>query len=157
MGIPLYDYGEVVRLIRNVRNDGTYPGIKTGGLLLRRGVVGCVHDVGTFLQDQLIYRVHFIEQGKTVGCREEELIPASAPWVPNLFEFRENVVTRCALSIRGQKFCDAGQAGSIEKVLRDLPQGIEYHVNFGNGRVLQVPEHSLVGIQDDGEEDQDEH
>jgi nitrogen fixation protein NifZ len=157
MSIPLYEYGEAVRLIRNVRNDGTYPGLKTGDLLLRRGAIGCVHDVGTFLQDQLIYRVHFLEQGKTVGCREEELIAASAPWIPNLFEFRETVVTRCALSIRGQRFCEAGQAGSIEKVLRDLPQGIEYHVNFGNGRVLQVPERSLASASAEHEDSADGH
>jgi nitrogen fixation protein NifZ len=144
MSLPLFEYGEAVRLIRNVRNDGTYPGQETGTLLIRRGAVGCVYDVGTYLQDQLIYRVHFLDEGKTVGCREEELIPASAPWVPNLFEFRDEVVTRCALSIRGEKVFEAGQAGSIEKVLRDLPQGIEYHVHFGNGRVLQVPEGSLA-------------
>lgn len=60
MSLPLYEYGQAVRLIRNVRNDGTYPGKDTGALLMRRGAVGCVYDVGTYLQDQLIYRVHFL-------------------------------------------------------------------------------------------------
>lgn len=149
MSLPQYDYGESVRLIRNVRNDGTYPGMETGELLIRRGAVGCVYDVGTYLQDQLIYRVHFLDQGRTVGCREEELIPASAPWIPNRFEFRDNVLTTHSLAIRGEVVVERGQQGSIVKVLRDLPQGIEYHVLFGNGgnangRVLQVPESSLV-------------
>ena len=37
MSLPLYEYGQAVRLIRNVRNDGTYPGSDTGALLMRRG------------------------------------------------------------------------------------------------------------------------
>lgn len=49
-----YDYGENVRVLRNVRNDGTYPGVDVGKLLVRRGSVGDVRDVGTFLQDQII-------------------------------------------------------------------------------------------------------
>ena len=42
-----WDFGEGVRLIRNVRNDGTYPGMATGAPLVRRGSVGHVVDVGT--------------------------------------------------------------------------------------------------------------
>ena len=74
---PRYEYGSEVRLTRNVRNDGTYPGEEVGRLLVRRGAVGAIYDVGTYLQDQIIYRVHFLEEGRTVGCREEELILAS--------------------------------------------------------------------------------
>ncbi|MCG7955160.1 MAG: nitrogen fixation protein NifZ, partial [Candidatus Thiodiazotropha endolucinida] len=66
---PKYEYGEAVRVIRNLRNDGTYPGEVTGRLLVRRGSVGYVRDVGTFLQDQLIYTVDFIDQNRRVGCR----------------------------------------------------------------------------------------
>lgn len=142
--LPQFEYGDEVRLIRNVRNDGTYPGMDTGTLLIRRGAVGCVYDVGTYLQDQLIYRVHFLEAGRTVGCREEELIPASAPWVPNLFEFRDTVRTTRTLAVRGKVLVELGQEGTIMKVLRDLPDGIQYHVHFGDGLVLQVPEQTLV-------------
>ncbi|HEX8545044.1 MAG TPA: nitrogen fixation protein NifZ [Pseudomonas sp.] len=142
MNQPLYGYGDTVRVIRNVRNDGTYPGQETGALLLRRGAVGSVYDVGTYLQDQLIYRVHFLDEGRIVGCREEELILASLPWVPNFFEFRDEVVALCALAIRGQVVVAKGESGSIEKVLRDGP--IEYHVRFNNsGRTLLVPEKNL--------------
>lgn len=144
MSLPLFDYGAEVRLIRNVRNDGTYPGMETGALLIRRGAVGCVYDVGSYLQDQLIYRVHFLAAGRTVGCREEELISASAPWIANLYEFRDLVRANCDLAIRGEVVVPRGLSGSIEKVLRDLPQGIEYHVYFDNGRILQVPERSLL-------------
>ncbi|MBV2133076.1 nitrogen fixation protein NifZ [Pseudomonas sp. MAP12] len=143
MSLPQFEYGDEVRVVRNVRNDGTYPGMDTGTLLIRRGSVGCVYDVGTYLQDQLIYRVHFLESGRTVGCREEELIPASAPWTPSLFEFRDNVTATCSFAVRGEVVVAQGQVGSVMKVLRDLPDGVQYHVHFGDGRVLQVPERSL--------------
>lgn len=154
--LPQFEYGDEVRLIRNVRNDGTYPGMDTGTLLIRRGAVGCVYDVGTYLQDQLIYRVHFLEAGRTVGCREEELIPASAPWVPNLFEFRDTVRTTRTLTVRGKVLVELGQEGSIMKVLRDLPDGIQYHVHFGDGLVLQVPEQTLVMAETETAEVADE-
>lgn len=154
--LPQFEYGDEVRLIRNVRNDGTYPGMDTGTLLIRRGAVGCVYDVGTYLQDQLIYRVHFLEAGRTVGCREEELIPASAPWVPNLFEFRDTVRTTRTLTVRGKVLVELGQEGSIMKVLRDLPDGIQYHVHFGDGLVLQVPEQTLVVAETETAEVADE-
>lgn len=149
MTLPRYEYGEEVRLIRNVRNDGTYPGMDTGTLLVRRGETGYVRDVGTFLQDQLIYKVHFMGAGRVVGCREEELIPATDPWVPNKFEFREKVVTTQTLAVRGEILVEQGEEGEVFKVVRDLPQGIQYHVHFensdfGNGKILQVPEDCLV-------------
>ncbi len=40
--LPRFDYGDTVRLIRNVRNDGTFPGKEVGDLLIRRGAVGFV-------------------------------------------------------------------------------------------------------------------
>ncbi len=143
MSLPQFEYGDEVRVIRNVRNDGTYPGMDTGTLLIRRGSVGCVYDVGTYLQDQLIYRVHFLDSGRTVGCREEELILASEPWTPSLFEFRDNVMALRSFAVRGEVVVEQGQVGSVMRVLRDLPEGMQYHVHFGDGRVLQIPEQSL--------------
>lgn len=154
---PAYEYGEDVRLIRNVRNDGTYPNAEVGELLLKRGAVGCVYDVGTYLQDQLIYRVHFIKEGRTVGCREEELILASAPWVDNRYEFRDKVTSRIPLSVEGEVVVEIDTQGEIEKVLRDdilvdskPTQKIAYHVRF-NGRTFQVPEAALADAPDSPE------
>ena len=136
-----FDFGEAVRVTRNVRNDGTYPGKPVGELLVRRGSVGHVIEMGTFLQDQVIYTVHFLEQGRMVGCRAEELIPADAAWNPSRFEFRDKVVCRIDLGIQGQVIVDKGMEGEILKVLRDsLP--LHYHVRFP-GRTLQVPESVL--------------
>ena len=136
---PRFEYGDEVRLTRNVRNDGTYPGEEVGRLLVRRGEVGAVFDVGTYLQDQLIYRVHFLEAGKTVGCREEELISADAPWVPNLFEFREKVIATAPLSVNGELLVAIATEGEIEKVIKDEDGVVSYHVRF-NQRVFQVME-----------------
>ena len=136
-----FDFGEAVRVTRNVRNDGTYPGKPVGELLVRRGSVGHVIEMGTFLQDQVIYTVHFLEQGRMVGCRAEELIPADAAWNPSRFEFRDKVVCRIDLGIQGQVIVDSGTEGEILKVLREsLP--LQYHVRFP-GRTLQVPESVL--------------
>jgi nitrogen fixation protein NifZ len=140
---PEYEYGAAVRVVRNLRNDGTYPGLATGTLLVRRGSVGYVRDVGTFLQDQIVYSVHFLEQDRLVGCREEELQPADAPWEPSRFEFRDRVVTRLALSSGGQVVVQAGEQGQVMKVLRDTPHSVSYHVHFSGRPLLQVPESAL--------------
>jgi nitrogen fixation protein NifZ len=135
-----FDFGAAVRLTRNVRNDGTFPGLDVGNLLIKRGSVGYVMNVGTFLQDQIIYTVNFLDQGRVVGCRDEELIGADEPWVESRFETREKVRTRLALSLRGEVVVPAGSEGEVFKVLRDLPDGVQYHVHFPGGRMLQVPE-----------------
>ena len=136
-----FEFGEAVRVTRNVRNDGTYPGMAIGDLLIRRGCIGHVIEMGTFLQDQVIYTVHFLDQGRMVGCREEELIPAYAPWNPSRFEFRDKVVCRVDLGIQGEIIIGKGAEGEILKVLRDS-QPLQYHVRFP-GRTLQVPESVL--------------
>lgn len=132
----------MVRVMRNVRNDGTFPGMNVGELLVRRGSVGYVRDVGTFLQDQLIYSVHFVEDNRMVGCREEELQAESDPWTPSRFEFRDKVTPRVTLAISGEIVAERGTTGEILKVLRDAPGGVAYHVHLA-GRTLQVPESVL--------------
>lgn len=147
---PRFEYGDEVRVIRNVRNDGTYPGLDTGVLLVRRGSVGYVRDVGTFLQDQLIYSVDFIVEKSLVGCREQELQPASDPWIYNRFEFRDKVTPTRPLGIKGEVAAKPGDIGEIEKVLREQEGGPVYHVRF-HGRTLMVPEASLeFGEDPDG-------
>ncbi len=69
-----------------------------------------------------------------------ELIDADEPWVESRFETREKVRARCAFSIRGDVVVPAGSEGEVFKVLRDLPDGVHYHVHFPGGRMLQVAE-----------------
>ncbi|MES9965163.1 MAG: nitrogen fixation protein NifZ [Candidatus Sedimenticola sp. 20ELBAFRAG] len=150
---PRFEYGEAVRVVRNLRNDGTYPGERAGKLLIRRGSVGYVRDVGTFLQDQLIYSVDFFEQGIMVGCREQELQLESETWIPNRFEFRDKVTPTISLGVEGQVIASPGDDGEIEQVLREHPGGPAYHVRF-KGRTLLVPEQSLEFSYPDAEEEQ---
>jgi nitrogen fixation protein NifZ len=140
---PEFDYGDEVRVLRNVRNDGTYPGLDVGKLLIRRGSVGFVRDMGTFLQDQIIYSVHFLAEDKLVGCREEELQPADAPWTPSLFEFRDKVAAKVPLGMQGRVLVEPGEIGEILKVLREVPGDVSYHVHFSGRSTIQVPESAL--------------
>lgn len=143
MSRPRFADGDAVRLIRTVRDDGTYPGADRGDVLIRRGHVGYVCDIGTFLQDQIIYSVHFLEAGgRVIGCREAELIPADAPWNPSRFERGDRVRTRLALGIRGQVLVAADTQGMVLKALRDTPGDVQYQVQFDT-RLLQVPESAL--------------
>ena len=152
---PRWDYGDAVRVTRNVRNDGTYPGLEMGDFLVRRGSVGYVVNVGTFLQDQIIYSVNFLEAGRIVGCREEELIGGDEAWVPSRFEFREKVKAAKGLSIRGEVRVPADSEGQVLKVLRDMPGGVAYHVHFDclSGEPLVVPETALAPLVPRDEED----
>jgi nitrogen fixation protein NifZ len=141
-----WEYGESVRLTRNVRNDGTYPGLDPGDFLVRRGSIGYVVDVGTFLQDQIIYSVNFLDEGKIVGCREEELIGADDPWTPSRFEFREKVRSAKGLSVGGEVLVAAGSLGEVIKVIRgETPAELTYHIHFEclPGRLFQIPEDAL--------------
>ena len=137
--LPAYEFGTEVRIVRNVRNDGTYPGMAVGELLIRRGSTGFVTNVGTFLQDQLIYTVNFLALNRIVGCREEELISAAAPWTPSKFESREKVRSTVTLAVAGTVRASKGDEGEILKVLRDGANGVQYQVIFCD-HVLQVPE-----------------
>ena len=134
---PHYKYGDEVRVTRNVRNDGTYPGLETGAPLIRRGSVGYVQNIGTYLQEYTIYSVHFMEQDLLVGCKEEELLAADDHWVPSLYEFREKVETRIPLGMNGEVIVKQGDVGEILKVIRG-EDSVSYHVLF-TGRTLLVP------------------
>ena len=148
-----WDYGDAVRVTRNVRNDGTYPGLDTGAPLIRRGSVGYVIDVGTFLQDQIIYSVNFLDEQKIVGCREEELIGGEEPWAPSRFEFRDQVRSAKGLAVGGELLVARDAIGEVIKVVRDAPGGVAYHVHFDSlrGRLLQIPEDALQALAE-GEE-----
>lgn len=146
---PEFDYGDIVRVTRNVRNDGTFPGSEIGDMLIRRGSLGYVRNIGTFLQDQIIYSVHFTDEDILVGCREEELIGENDAWVPSRYEFRDKVVSKIPLAINGEVIVEQGTEAEVIKVLRDLPGGVQYHVRFP-GRTLQVPE-SALSYSDQGQ------
>jgi nitrogen fixation protein NifZ len=144
--LPDYEYGDEVRVIRSIRNDGTVPGLPRGALLVRRGECGYVRDVGVFLQDQIIYQVHFLAVDKIVGCREQELIASSEPWIASVFEFGDWVQTTCHLAIQGQVIAPQGTIGQVFAVHRDS-EPLQYEVLFGD-RILAVHEPMLRWPED---------
>jgi len=144
---PRFEYGERVRVVRTVRDDGTYPGTAPGDVLVREGSVGHVRNVGTYLQDHIIYAVHFFDVDRVVGCREEELMPADEEWVPTRFLFRDKVSARRPLGVSGQVVVTPGTEGEVLKVLRHAPGGPAYQVYFA-GRTFIVPETALDAPQE---------
>jgi nitrogen fixation protein NifZ len=70
---PIFDFGAKVKSIKVVRNDGTYQGKDIGEVLVKKGDIGYVTSIGTFLQQFYIYAVDFIETGHRVGMRGKEL------------------------------------------------------------------------------------
>jgi nitrogen fixation protein NifZ len=141
-----FEYGQEVRVTRNVRNDGTYAGLEVGAPLVKRGSTGFIRSIGTFLQDQIIYGIHFLAEDKVVGCREEELLAADEPWVPSKYEFRDKVSSNKMLAVSGEVIVNIGDVGEVIKVVRDHPADVHYHVYF-TGHMLMVPEASLDPIE----------
>jgi nitrogen fixation protein NifZ len=72
---PRFLPGAKVRSTMVVKNDGTFGGKDVGAVLVGKGDVGYVRDVGTFLQRHYVYAVEFIERGAVVGMRARELAP----------------------------------------------------------------------------------
>lgn len=142
---PRWQLGDTLRVCRNVRDDGTFPGAARGDLLVRRGSIGTVVDIGSFLMDQVIYSLHFLEANRVVGCREEELIGLDETWVESRFETRESVRNLRALAIDGEVKVPAGSRGEVLKVLRDFPGEVAYQLHFDcyAGHTLIVRESAL--------------
>ncbi|XLQ11935.1 MAG: nitrogen fixation protein NifZ [cyanobacterium endosymbiont of Epithemia adnata isolate EadnSB Bon19] len=76
---PVFQMEEKVRLRKMIRNDGTFPGKELGQTLAKKGDVGYIVGIGTYLQSYYIYAVHFIDSGFVVGCRYKELESAEDP------------------------------------------------------------------------------
>jgi nitrogen fixation protein NifZ len=71
---PRFSHGECVVSRSTVRNDGTFAGADIGDVLVRKGDIGYVTSIGSFLQQYYIYAVEFIDTGHRVGMRAKELM-----------------------------------------------------------------------------------
>jgi nitrogen fixation protein NifZ len=71
--LPRFSIGQKVRLVKDIRNDGTFPFAKVGEILVHAGDEGYIRDMGDFLQTIRIYEVNFIGANRIFGCREFEL------------------------------------------------------------------------------------
>jgi nitrogen fixation protein NifZ len=72
-GPPSFEYGAKVRSRFMVRNDGTFAGKEIGDVLVKKGEIGYVISIGTFLQQFYIYSVEFLGTGYRVGMKRKEL------------------------------------------------------------------------------------
>ena len=50
------------------------PGVAVGDVIVTKGDIGYVRDIGTFLQRFYIYAVEFVDRGSIVGMRGRELV-----------------------------------------------------------------------------------
>ena len=73
--IPRYQWGQRVKALIDLRNDGTFPDAALEALLVSIGDVGEIVQVGTHTEANLpVYLVEFGER-LVVGCLEEEILP----------------------------------------------------------------------------------
>lgn len=70
---PVFERGQQVVSQKDVRNDGTFPGAKMGEVLIRKGEIGYIHSVGTYLNRFYVYGVEFVDAKRVVGMRAHEL------------------------------------------------------------------------------------
>ncbi len=149
---PKYEYGSAVRLITNVRNDGSFPGSMKGDMLVRRGEIGYIRQAGMHLQEQVIYQVHFMDRNLMIGCKEQELIDASLPWVANAFEYGDKAKLAVSLSSQGEILASKGSVVSVLAVLREQLDSVpEYRIQIGE-LDLVVPERAVVALTEQEQE-----
>ncbi len=70
---PLFMPGTRVVSRKSVKNDGTMFGKEIGEVVVKKGDVGYVRDIGVFLQQFYIYAVDFVDRRSIVGMRGREL------------------------------------------------------------------------------------
>ena len=71
--IPKYQWGQRVRALSDLHNDGSYPDRPVDALLVNEGDRGEVVQVGTHVESGIpVYMVEF-GGGDVVGCLEEEI------------------------------------------------------------------------------------
>lgn len=73
--LPKYQWGQRVKALIDLRNDGTFPNASEDALLVGIGDTGEIVQVGTHTEANIpIYLVEFSER-LVIGCLEEEIIP----------------------------------------------------------------------------------
>jgi nitrogen fixation protein NifZ len=71
--LPIYEWGQRVRAVADLYNDGSYPGVPENAILVAGGELGEIVQVGAHTDSNTpIYLVEFREN-VVVGCFEEEI------------------------------------------------------------------------------------
>lgn len=126
-----FDMGQEVRLIRNVRNDGSFRDLEKGEVLISEGEIGEIRTYGYFLQTQIIYQVYFPTLNKVVGIRDAELISAECEWIPCEYYANDLAKLTIALAVHGERIANCGDVVEVHRSTRDLTTGeLVYTVNI---------------------------
>lgn len=73
--LPKYQWGQRVKTLIDLNNDGTFPDAPADALLVGVGDTGEIVQVGVHTEANIpIYLVEFGEK-LVVGCLEEEIVP----------------------------------------------------------------------------------
>jgi nitrogen fixation protein NifZ len=73
--LPIYQWGQRVRAVDDLINDGSYPGVPAQAVLVEGGQLGEIVQVGAHTDSNTpVYLVEFRED-LVVGCFEEEIAP----------------------------------------------------------------------------------
>ncbi|UYI49895.1 nitrogen fixation protein NifZ [Vibrio natriegens] len=133
INMPRFEPGKEVRVVRNIRNDGSFQDRDKGELLVTAGSTGIVRSCGYFLQTQLIYQVYIEAENKVVGVRDSEVIDATLPWVPCLFRSLDKAKLTCSLVMFGKPLASKGDVIEVHRAHRNLDDGsVNYEVKFGD-------------------------
>ena len=96
---PAYMPGDKVIARKQVKNDGTMAGFDIGDIVVKKGDVGYVRDIGVFLSQFYIYAIDFVERGSIVGMREKEIRPAEAlRTADGERQLQSHIVTRASVA-----------------------------------------------------------
>nr|WP_321273876.1 nitrogen fixation protein NifZ [uncultured Vibrio sp.] len=147
MNMPRFEPGTEVRVVRNIRNDGSFRDRNKGDLLVTAGSTGIVRSCGYFLQTQLIYQVFIEAENKVVGVRDNEVIDAALPWVPCLFRSLDKAKLTCSLVMFGKSLASKGDVIEVHRVYRNLEDGsVDYEVKFGD-HIIRLDATRLTPIE----------
>lgn len=71
--LPKYDWGQRVKTLADLYNDGSFPDSAADALLVPSGATGEIVQVGTHVETNM--PVYIVEFGRhVVGCLEEEIL-----------------------------------------------------------------------------------
>jgi len=144
--------GDEIRVIRNIRNDGSFNGLEKGDLLVEQGDIGIVRGSGYFLQNQVIYQVFFPSRNRVVGIRDTEVIDAILKWVPCLFRSLDSARLTLALRVKQSVIAVKGDKVEVQRVHRNLENGqLEYEI-LVEKHLVKVDACVLEACSDEGEE-----
>ena len=97
------------------------------------------------LQHRFVDLYALTHEGRIVGCREEELIAAEAPWIDSHFKVHQKGRATRSRTIRGELRVPPSSRGEVLDLEQTGAQGVFYPTHFDclPGRPLLVPEHAL--------------